>query len=41
MVRQYSGESDEMVASVAQTGGMPVRCVAFNPQGDKLVVGSE
>ncbi|KAG9042191.1 hypothetical protein FS837_011177 [Tulasnella sp. UAMH 9824] len=41
MVRQYSGESDEMVASVAQTGGMPVRCVAFNPQGDKLVVGSD
>ncbi|KAG8956545.1 hypothetical protein FRC04_000023 [Tulasnella sp. 424] len=41
VVRQYSGESDEMVASVVQTGGMPVRCVAFNPQGDKLVVGSD
>ncbi|KAG8994102.1 hypothetical protein FRB90_000530 [Tulasnella sp. 427] len=41
MARQYSGESDEMVALVAQTGGLPVRCVAFNPQGDKLFVGSD
>ncbi|KAG9026461.1 hypothetical protein FRB95_008833 [Tulasnella sp. JGI-2019a] len=41
MVRQYSSETDEMVAAVAQTGGVPVRCVAFNPKGDKLIVGSD
>ncbi|KAG8872936.1 hypothetical protein FRB97_007164 [Tulasnella sp. 331] len=41
MVRQYSNETDEMVGAVAQTGGVPVRCVAFNPKGDRLVVGSD
>lgn len=41
MVRQYSNETDEMVGAVAQTGGVPVRCVAFSPKGDRLVVGSE
>lgn len=40
-VRQYSDDKDEMIALVTQTGGMSVRCLAYSPKGDKLVIGSE
>ncbi|KAG8966448.1 hypothetical protein FRC03_011986 [Tulasnella sp. 419] len=38
---QRHGVDNSLEGFVTQTGGMPVRCVAFSPSGDMLAVGSD
>ncbi|KAG8903969.1 hypothetical protein FRB99_002448 [Tulasnella sp. 403] len=41
MVKKFSDATDSMLSSITQTGGLPVRCLAFSPKGDRIAVGSD